>query len=312
MTAEQHPSTPYHRNSVPRIKGEDYSLEELGHKIANTKKGAGRPDKIQRAALRLLILKRWSSGRTEEQIAIELGMPEESIKQHLIHAQQSAVRYYQKPAAQEHFIRYASFQFQQIDRLQQIIDALMAPVPDPAHKQPRTRKKTKTPPAPQSAPLVPGVATGRTATAAVQAIRAQSDIYDKILDRGISMGVIQEKPHSDLTGKLNQNPNDLRVYLKGEVETLLLILDKVDDQQALRFKQRKQRNTTPHPYHGRKIRKGLKDDMGSIFAVRDWKFKGTQWTTQGKYIPKEKQETPQHLKRKEKALEQIQQTQQEE
>jgi len=224
---------------------------------------AGRLAKPIVIARRLNIINAYARGKTVEQIALELNTTEDIVEREITVAVDQLVQYYGKPTPQHTFVRYAVFQLGVIRKLQELHEAFQSaqtkPTPQPQQNQQQPKTKIKQP-----------KQEHRNLTAAVSALRAQSDIYDKILDRGISLGVIQQqsKRSSQLTDLLNATPKDLRLELHTQITTLTAILEKVEDHDNFKYKTRGRKQTSQ-----RKIKKVKRNPNGFVFASPDWKFK---------------------------------------
>jgi len=215
----------------------------------------------QQQALQLL-----SQGRTPDQISLELGIGIREVQQDVAKATERLVQLY-AASPQHTFVRYAVFQLSLIRKLQQAVERFEAD------------EKTV------------------QYNSIVAALRAQSDAYDRILDKGISFGVIERRK---ATGAIRKAPADIRNLLKGEILTLSRLLDEVD--LSIEFKTARAR------LHHRKqedalqaestytviVRKPLVGPHGVIRAVPDWKYKRKLYTRRpdGKYTDAPLRATP--------------------
>jgi hypothetical protein len=214
-------------------------------------------------ARQALILGLYASGRTVEQIAARLGSKAQHVTRDLNIALDQMVKHYALPSPAHNFVRYAAFQFGIIHKLQDACELFTA---DPDSKQ---------------------------YNAMVSALRAQSDIYDKIIDKGITFGVIS-KSKAD-PDRIRQSPATLRVELREKIQTLEILLDEVDEHAELRS-QRKQlqlQQSLPLPTgdtrsrsgYAARIRKVQRDSYGIVRLLPDWKYKRELYDSDGNRIP---------------------------
>jgi hypothetical protein len=190
------------------------------------------------------MLSLYAEGKPPEQIAIQMGMSVNHVKRNLKIAINSLIKHYADPSPQQTFVRYAAFQFGIIRKLQDTHSLFMG----------------EAAPQSKSAP--------KQYSAAISALRAQSDIYDKIVSQGKEFGVIQQRQASE---HIRKPPTELRVELRKEVETLTRMLDEIDEADELRNKGsttiRKRITYTV------RLRQPMRDDMGVIRALPDWKYR---------------------------------------
>lgn len=187
-----------------------------------------------RIARQAKILSLYSEGLTTEQIAIELNTKNHTIEKELTKAIDKFTRHYSQPTSKHTFARYASFQLNIIKKLSNIHDKFI-------------NDKTTT-----------------QYSAAISSLKAQSDIYDKVLIKGIELNVISNEPTT--TKRLRATPTDLKVELTKQLFTMTALLDEVESPDnryhptGLKYKRL------------RRIRKVKTDSRGNtIGKVADWK-----------------------------------------
>jgi hypothetical protein len=195
-------------------------------------------------------LSMYAEGKTPEQIASVLGMRVVNVKQAIKAAINDLIKHYTDPTPEHTFVRYAAFQFGVIAKLQDACELFMN---DERNKQ---------------------------YNALTSALRAQSDIYDKIVDKGLTFGVIERKR---ATGDHRMSKGDLRTALRDEMSVLSRLLDQVDDATQMASVRVTQTQTTIT--YAPKLRKPLRDSRGIVRAVPDWKYRSRLWDRDGKYIP---------------------------
>jgi hypothetical protein len=199
----------------------------------------------QQQALRLL-----SEGHTLDQIALELGTRIQEVQQDIAKASDRLVKLY-ACSPQHTFVRYAVFQLGIINKLQAAVERFEAD------------KKTV------------------QYNAVVSALRAQSDAYDRILEKGLSFGIIERKQAS---GAIRKPAADIRNMLKTEILTLSRLLDEVD--LSIEFKTARARFTARQQEAALQrestyaviIRKPLVGPHGVIRAIPDWKYRRRTYT----------------------------------
>lgn len=178
------------------------------------------------------ILNLYLDGKTTSEIAVDLGLREQYIDLSLTKILDHLVNYYSRPSSQHTFIRYACFQMRLIHLLQEAYDEFM--------RNPSTK--------------------GRSAL--ISSLRAQSDIYDKIFDRGLEFGVIQKEAAKSTSEVLHKTPEQLRIQLKTHITELTLLLDQVDTDVVPERRKPSQR-----------IYREVARDAGGnvVYAGKDWK-----------------------------------------
>ncbi len=176
-----------------------------------------------------------AQGKTTEQIATMMGMKPNHVTVDIDRGIDRLIRHYASPP-QHTFVRYAAFQFNIIQKLQDLVDKFRS---DPQTTQ---------------------------YNAAVSALRAQSEAYDKVLDRGLSFGVIPKKQASEA---IRKEPKDLRMELRTEIDTLTKLLDAVDDATQARAIRVGSDNVS----YAVIVKKPLRNAYGIVRAVPDWKYR---------------------------------------
>ena len=190
-------------------------------------------------ARRIQILKLYVNGQTPEQIALKLHLGRKTVEHDIAFVLDAVTRTFAQASPQHTFVRYALFQLGVITRLQTTYEKLLST--DPA----------------------------KTGNAVIAALRAQSDIYDKVYEKGAEYGVIKRQQASTA---IHKAPHDLRIELRREIRTMATLLDKVDT--FTNFKSLR-KPYTRHPRTYARIRRVQKDAYGFIFQTRDWKYKHT-------------------------------------
>lgn len=194
------------------------------------------------------VLGMYASGKTPQQIAAVLDMRLTDVTRDLRIAVDELVTEYAKPTPQQTFVRYAAFQFGIISELKKASSLML--------KDKRNRQYN----------------------AVISSLRAQSDIFDKIMDKGHEYGVIQRKKAS---GALHKQSRDIREDLRVEIVKLTRLLDEIDDStqaQAVRASQ------TTITYTVR-VRKPLRTPFGIARAIPDWKYRQSVYDEQGNEVP---------------------------
>lgn len=197
-----------------------------------------------------IILELYASGKPIDQIALKLKMQRQHVTRDLNIAIQEMIEAFAKPTPQQTFVRYATFQLAVVRRLGEAIQAFKA---DKYNKQ---------------------------YNAWVSALRAQSDIYDKVYSKGLEYGVIK-KAKAD--PKALQGSTDIRKELRVEIDVLSTLLDQIDDQtqrQGLKGRAIQSRIT-----YAVRVRKPLRTEFGIARAIPDWKYRRAVYDSQGNEVP---------------------------
>ena len=210
------------------------------------------PERLPRVMIKArqhLILEMYASGRTPDQIAIKMKMPRQAVSRDLNIAIQEMIEAFAKPTPQQTFVRYAAFQLGVVRKLN---DAIKHFRTDPETKQ---------------------------YNAWVSALRAQSDIYDKVFVKGNEYGVIK-KEKADV--KALQGGSDIRRELRAEITVLSTLLDHIDDQtqrDGLRG-----RAIQAKISYAVRVRVPIRTEFGIARAIPDWKYRQKVYDTQGNVI----------------------------
>lgn len=180
-----------------------------------------------------------SRGIPPSSIAEQIGVGEYKVRRYLADAQNSMIRYLSEPRITHTFARHAAFTLGIIGKLQETYEKVTTEQTDKRHW-----------------------------TAAVSSLRAQADLMNQLLDRGLQLGIIdQRKP----TEALNRNHPDLREALRLLANQATTLLTKVEDDQGLPAR-RIYRKTGQHKTYSRKIRKVKRDKFGTVRTIKDWKY----------------------------------------
>ena len=166
------------------------------------------PPKELVIARRLMILHEYARGVSPETIAWELECKEEIVHREIEIALSSIAKDYSSLPPQQAFARYVVFQTNIINKLQRSYETLSQDT------------------------------TAKAATAAISALKAQSDIYDKIFQKGMEFGVITQKvQRSSKTAQyLQSSPQELTIILEQEINQMLIMLDEIDPEATTKFK----------------------------------------------------------------------------
>lgn len=195
------------------------------------------------------ILTQYAQGKTPDQIALSLKMKVEQVNSDIAQATDRLLSHYTCPP-QHTFIRYAVFNLSIIGKLQRAVE--------------RFEKDTKT----------------VQYNSVISALRAQSDINDRILEKGLEFGVVERKQAS----KAVRHPKDIKDMLKREILTLSSLLDEVDlsisfhsARKHLAVKAERQASEAARSYVPIII-KPLVGPHGVIRALPDWKYPKKPYT----------------------------------
>ncbi len=220
-------------------------------------------------ATRAQILRLYSKGRTPEQIANSLSMKVHQVENHLNKAIDAHVKTFAQPNPAHTFVKYCYFQSGIIDRLQHIYDIF---IEDEDNKN---------------------------YSAAVSALKTQSDIMDKIMAKGDHYGVIQQKKADKA---IHLSKKQLKIELKKEVTVLTELLDQIDSHDTFKarreqfLEQKRQRllkegKPIDKLYRCVKVRKVKKDIYGFVTLLRndeEWMFRQTVYDSNNNPIPEDK------------------------
>lgn len=205
------------------------------------------------------VLSMFADGNPADVIAAAMGMQRNHVKRDLKIALNDMLAYWADPSPQHTFVRYAAFQLGIVHKLQETYGLFMES-PDPAKYG-----------------------------ALVNSLRAQSDIFDKVLKQGVSMGVIRPRKRSK---QVDSQPRNIRVELRREIQTLERLLTEIDDPTALRLRRKpaqpaRQTSITLLT----RVRKLKRNALGFITLIPDWKYRKAIWRPDGKELPRS-QQTP--------------------
>jgi hypothetical protein len=189
--------------------------------------------KIAKFERRKEILDRYLDGDSSEQIAIDLGFSESYVDGLIGEVLDKISDFYLKSSSYHTFARYAAFNLRLISQLTSATTDLFAQ---------KTAKAT---------------------TAAIAAIKAQSDLYDRVLDRGTESGVISLKRPEDPYAEIAGTPDQLRAHLRAQLTELSGLLDNVDTDLV----------TSSSKKPSRRIREPLRDEQGVVCIAEDWRVK---------------------------------------
>lgn len=219
---------------------------KTGHKT-------GPPTRTMVLATREQVLEMYTQGKTPEEIARRLQLLPATIERHIAGALDALVRHWAKPSPQHTFVRYAAFQLGIIKKLQAAHDSFM------------------------------GSEEGKQYGAAVSALRVQSDIMDKVMDKGAEFGVITTRRADS---SINMSQTDLRQELKNEIAIMVSLLDKIDTHDTFKARRAAQlKRTNCKPRYLVKIRKVKRDPLGFVTILPDWKFRKQAHKDAGGFIP---------------------------
>jgi DNA-binding ferritin-like protein (Dps family) len=154
-------------------------------------------------ALRQDVLFDWAQGKGTAEIANERYLKEDLVKRLLADATAALYERYSQADPRDNFAFYAAFHLGLIRKLDQLYDEF-------------TEDKEN-----------------RQYSAAVNALKTQSEIFDKILAQGVKVGVIQDKKVEDVNAK---DPDKLIDQLLKEQHTMTLIIEEL---QVTRERQRR-------------------------------------------------------------------------
>jgi hypothetical protein len=205
------------------------------------------------------VLALYSDGKTIPVIADMLSMRRQDVSRDLNIALSDMVKQYALPSPEQNFVRLAAFQMGVIQKLRESYETFTA---DPEARQ---------------------------YGAAVSALKAQSEIYDRLIAKGIEFGIIQQSKAKE---SIRATPKDLRLELRKEIKTLTILLDEVDNHtnvQSLAVNQ-PSRMLPPHDpktrsSHTRIMRRVQRNELGVIRAIPDWKYRQTLYDNTGRYKP---------------------------
>lgn len=203
------------------------------------------PKKIIKAR-KQSVLRLHAEGKTTEQIAVALNMHPSVVTRDINDALDEMLHHYADPTPQQTFVRYAAFNFAIINKLQKAADRFFD---DPETTQ---------------------------YSSLVSALKAQSELYDKIINKGLEFGVVQKRK---ATETLRKSRKEIKLMLQREVK----IMQQLTHEESSHVKgQTIQLSETLI----RKIRIPEQDSTGKIRkTVNDWKYKTKEYDLRGRPIP---------------------------
>lgn len=205
------------------------------------------------------ILTMYANGTPIPAIAEELGLPANAVTRNLNSAIDHMVQHYASSTPQQTFVRYAAFQMDIVRKLKKTYERY---INDPDVKQ---------------------------YNAAIQALRGMSDIYDKILDKGHSFGVIERKKadRKSIDGKAD----DIRGELVAEIVQLQKLVETIDDATQGHSQLGNRSAIHSNITYTRIIKKPLRNEFGIVKAIPDWKYRHTIYRKRSDGIYAESQKT---------------------
>lgn len=133
---------------------------------------------------RTIIAEAYAENKTPEQIAAELDLPANQVTNDISYILESLARYYGGQPPEHTFVRYALFQTRLIRNLQHAADLFLG------EHEPQLDLDGD--PVPPSAP--------KQFSSYMTAMKTQSDIMDKIVEKGLDFGVIKRRKANQLVG----------------------------------------------------------------------------------------------------------------
>jgi hypothetical protein len=185
------------------------------------------------------VLALFSRGYPPNMIARELGCHVTTVEKDIERGTQQLLRYFAEPKVQHTFIRYAAFNLSVIEKLQLLYESFMA---DNSEK--------------------------KNYSAAVGSLKAQSDVLDKVIDRGMEWGVIDKRKASRA---VHRTKGDLQQELQHQIRALQDLLSQVTDRKQT--KPVTTQKTTKSKGHTRIVRKVRRDAYGIVYLAQSWMFK---------------------------------------
>lgn len=161
-----------------------------------------RPPQELILARRLVMLDKYVSGKTPDIISFEMQLDQGMVERELDAALDLIIQDNIRHDPHHQWAKYAVFQLRIIRKLQEIAD---------------TAKN----------------AGAKAAQAAVSALKEQSNIMDKILDKGLTFGVVNkpDTKQGKLTDLLGMDKAEIKALLTQEIKTSMVLLDNVDPEQ---------------------------------------------------------------------------------
>jgi len=209
---------------------------------------------------RKLLLKYFLDGLDFEAMEQATGYNIPYIERELAKAMASLSDYYTKPTNVENFLRYAAFQMRLITQLQELYDTFLE-----RHKKMKEKK--------------PGHASEiKGGTALVSAIKAQSDIYDKIYAKGKECGVMATAAENrdEESALSRKTPEQLRLILKEQATTVITLLEMAEEDvaEAGLLQQARMQRLAKQSEQEKIWREPKMKDGRIVYATYDWKRMG--------------------------------------
>lgn len=197
-TATNNASQPDHVKPLYRKK---HNIEDV-HPFKDTNGRARKLPKEMVIARRILILQEFSRGKSPEVIAYEIGTSEEIVIREIDIALEKIAEEYTHASPAQIFAKYATFQFGVLNKIQKAYERFTADT------------------------------SMKSASAQISALKTQSDIYDKIIQKGIDFGIIQHKRKKTTQDIQSQNPEQLAAILQQEISEMLIMLKEINPKAA--------------------------------------------------------------------------------
>lgn len=185
----------------------------------------------------------YAQGKTPDQIALDLKMGVGEVTSDIGQATDRLLAHFTCPP-QHTFIRYAVFNLAIIRKLQQIIERFEADDKTVQYNS------------------------------IISALKTQSDLNDKILEKGLLYGVVE---HKRVSGAVKR-PQDIKAMLKKEILSLSSLLDEVDlsisfhaARRSHRLREERKEYEASRSYSPIVI-KPLIGPGGVLRVIPDWKF----------------------------------------
>jgi len=198
-------------------------------------------------ARRILVLQEFARGKAPEVIAYEIGTSEEIVQRELDIALEKIANEYTHASPSQIFAKYATFQFGVLNKIQKAYERFAA---DPSMK---------------------------SASAQISALKTQSDIYDKIIQKGVDFGIIQNKRKKKAQDLQSQNPDQLAGVLQQEIQEMIILLNEINPNAANKIKQqfKQEKQTQPKTHTKQNNNSKLKQIPKHKKQQLDkWMFKG--------------------------------------
>ena len=172
----------------------------------------GKPKTEVKLARRLIMLKKYVEGKTPDIISYEMQQPLHYVVSEIDQALDHLVTDQARATPGQVWAKYTVFQYNVIKKLNHVHHESLQ------HQQ------------------------GKGLTAAVSALRAQSDIMDKIINKGTDLGVITKPINAGpaATQLLNLSKDAIKELLVDELQRSMTLLDNLDpDQVPIRVRRKK-------------------------------------------------------------------------